>query len=242
MTFIGIALLLVAVAALVAGIVQVASAVTRFTDGPPGSYGLDSVRLPGSLSFTGEDGEEYAIVVTSTSPGTINLDDVTVTDPDGRRLALSISSLNFENTEGDSHTQVRALTFFAPVDGIYNASVKGSSAGLSGYLTAVSADELTRVFGGTALGLVSIAGSALCGTLGLGLTIGGGIWWNSRNRAKRRTASWPQAPGAPMTPGPPPKMAPGAAPLYPGAPPGGPGSTPPPAPGTPPPPNAPPSL
>lgn len=205
MTFIGIGLILVAIAALIAGIVQVATSVSRFTDTPSGSSpALDYVQLPGELSFTADDGEEYAIVVTSTSSRTIDLDDVVVAAPDGTSVPLSTSSLNFENSTYDSHTDVRALTFTAPEDGVYTVLVIGSSADLPGSMTAVNASELGKVIGRTALGVVSIVVSGLCGTLGLGLAIGGGIWWNTRSKAGRRAAPWPPAPGSPPPPPPPP--------------------------------------
>lgn len=205
MTFIGIGLILVAIAALIAGIVQVATAVSRFADEPSGSSpALDYVQLPGSLSFTGDDGEEYAVVVVSTSTRTIDLDDVVVTAPGGRSVDLDTASLNFENSTYDSHTDVRALTFTAPVDGVYTATVTGGSADLPGSLTAVDASELAKVFGRTALGVVTIVASALCGVLGLGLAIGGAIWWNSRSKARQRAASWPAGPAGPPPPPPPP--------------------------------------
>ena len=206
MTFIGIGLILVSIIALIAGIVQVASALSRFTDEPSASsHALDYVRLPGSVSFTAEDGEEYAIVVTSTSNRTINLADVVVLSPDGRPVALSTSSLNFDTSTYDSDTQVRALTFTAPADGVYTASVMGASADLPGSLTAVNASELTKIFGRTALGVVSIVGSALTGVVGLGLAIGGGVWWSSRSKAQKRASTWPPgSPGGPPPGAPPP--------------------------------------
>ena len=205
MTFIGIGLLLVSIAALIAGIIQVASAISRFADDPSGSSpSLDNVQLPGSLIFTGEDGEEYALVVTSTSSRTIDLDDVVVTGPGGRAVDLNTTSFNVENTTDSSSTDVRALTFTAPEDGLYTASVTGSSADLPGNLTAVNASELAAVFGRTALGVMTIVISGLCGIVGLGLTIGGGIWWNVRSKARQRAASWPQGPGPAAPPPPPP--------------------------------------
>lgn len=198
MTFVGIGLLLIAAAVLIAGIVQVAATVSRFSDEPSrSSHSLDYVRLPGSLSFTGEAGEEYAIVVNSTSSRTIDLDDVEVTAPDGLPVDLSTSSVNFENSTPGSENHVRAVTFTAPLDGTYSATVTGRSAGLSGSMTAVDADEIASIIGRTAVAVVAIVGSALLGVLGLGLTIGGGVWWKSRSNARKRTSTWPTGPGAP---------------------------------------------
>lgn len=196
MTFIGIGLILVAIAALIAGIVQVATAVSRFTDEPSASSpALDYARLPDSLTFRGSAGEEYAIVVTSTSHPTIDLNDVEVTAPDGRTLGLSTKSMTFDNTTSNSQTQVRAVTFTAPDDGVYTARVTGDSADRPGSLTALNASELAKFFGHTALGVVVIVGAVLCGVLGLGLTIAGAIWWNVRRKA--RTRSGHSGPGMP---------------------------------------------
>lgn len=199
MTFIGLGLILIAVVALIAGIVQVATAVSRFVDEPSGSSrGTATVQLPGSLTFLGDDDERYAVVVTSTSTRTIDLDDVVVTGPDGRSVTLATSSLNFQNSTDDSSTDVRALTFIAPEDGIYTATVTGGSADLPGSLTAVNASELATAFGRTAVGVVTIIVSAMCGVVGLGLAIGGGIWWNMRRKARARAGSGPlPGPGAP---------------------------------------------
>ena len=196
MTFVGIGLLIIAAAVLIAGIVQIVSTVSRFSDEPSrSSHSLDYVRLPGSLSFTGEAGEEYAIVVNSTSGRTIDLDDVEVTGPDGRPVDLSISSVNFENSTPGSETHLRAITFTAPLDGTYSTTVTGSSADLPGTLTAVDADEIASVIGRAALAVVAIVAAALLGVLGVGLTIGGGIWWHSRSTARKR--AWTGGPGAP---------------------------------------------
>ncbi|SDC23008.1 hypothetical protein SAMN05216410_1433 [Sanguibacter gelidistatuariae] len=205
MTFIGIGLILVAVAALIVGITQVAGAISGVTNPANSPYALAHATLPGSLEFHGGAGEDYALLYTTTSAGSIDVNDLEVIGPDGAKIDVSLSSFTFDKNTTNSQSSSRAATFTAPEDGVYTVSVTGGSADASGSIAVVNASELATIFGKTAIGVVFIVGAALCGVLGLGLTIAGAIWWNLRRKARAQLGQagrWPTGPTPPAAHGP----------------------------------------
>lgn len=179
----GAAVLLLAVGVAVLGAVLFARALPLDVLGAGGTPGPSVVgTVPAGGSATIElDARRYVVwLAAPRADAGVYLDgDLTVTDPDGAQVRVRQGWLS--GTSGRGGVLARtAAAFTADVSGPHQLrapAVEGSSEAV----LLVTPDEGPAVFIGGIFGtLGAVLGSLLLGTVGLGLTVGGAIWWYRR--------------------------------------------------------------
>lgn len=187
----GVVLILAVVAGLVAGLVlfRTADSGVLTLKGGVGDSVIAEADAPGATAVRLEEGERYAIhLVTPSDDHSAELEgDVELLTPSGETIvADGDPSVDLQTTLG-GRTARSVAAFIAPEDGTYAVSVPAADVDDARvYITPEEefAPFLAGVLG-SALGIVAAVG---LGMLGLGMAIGGGIWWAVRARARRAVA------------------------------------------------------
>lgn len=186
MTIVGIVLAVIALVLVIAGIVRFADTVSE--DALEMRHGdRDGVQvradIPEPAAFTAEEGTTYAVLFFGSPQDEVDVDDLTVTGPRGEDVDLVASHVSYSTSS--SRTTTYLATFEADDAGTYTLTVDGPSAGVDGEL-AVTDDELVvDLVLGAVSGVLLLVAGLITGATGLGLAIGGAVWWTVRRRAAR---------------------------------------------------------
>ncbi|NTW39416.1 MAG: hypothetical protein HGA44_05935, partial [Cellulomonadaceae bacterium] len=155
-----------------------------------GSGVIAEVDAPGTGTVELEAGERYALHLVTPGYGDDAdlLGDIELTAPSGDTVDVDGSpTVHMETTMGSWHAESVAA-FIAPEDGVYEITVP--SADVDDARVLVAPDQAFAPFFagifGSVLGVFVAIG---LGILGLGLTIGGIIWWVFRSRARREATA-----------------------------------------------------
>ncbi|WP_448630926.1 hypothetical protein [Cellulomonas soli] len=172
-------------------LVRTASSGVVTMGGQPGEQVVAELDAPGTGTVELEAGERYAVHLVTSASMTDDADllgEVQLTSPSGQSIVVDASpSVHMETTMGSWHAESVAA-FTAPEDGVYDVTVP--SADVDDARVLIAPDKAFGSFFagifGSVLGVFAAIG---LGLLGLGLTIGGIIWWVMRARARREATA-----------------------------------------------------
>lgn len=159
-------------------------------NGHAGSDVIAEVDAPGTGTVELEAGERYALhlVTPGFSDDADLLGEVQLVAPSGDTVDVDGSpAVHMETTMGGWHAESVAA-FTAPEDGVYDMTVPSADVDDARVLVASDQDFAPFFAGifGSVLGVFLAIG---LGMLGLGLTVGGTIWWVLRARARREAGA-----------------------------------------------------
>ena len=186
MTFSGIAALVAGLAALGAAIGLFVTALpldVLTLDGRPGSGVVAVVPVPGSESATLDAGDYLVYLAAPRGTPAQLTGAITVTGPDGAAVRVGGSSINGSVSSGSTEGHTVA-GFEVPADGEYVITAPPHATSGDARLLVLD-DPGIGTFLGQVLGTVGAVFLGIgLGTVGLALTIGGGIWWYLRRRPR----------------------------------------------------------
>lgn len=184
MTFSGIALLVGGLAAFAVGLGLFVTALPLDVislDGGPGSGVVAVVPAPGSESV-GLDAGTYVVYLAAprgTFPPRLE-GTITVTGPDGSAVRVGSSSINGSVSSGSTEAHTVA-GFEVPADGNYVITAPPHANSGEARLLVLD-DPGAGTFFGQVVGTVGAVFLGIgLGTVGVCLTIGGGVWWYLRH-------------------------------------------------------------
>lgn len=184
MTFSGVALLAGGLAALAAAAGLFLAALpldVLALDESPGKGVVAVVPAPGSESVTLDSGAYLVYLAAPRGASTRLEGSITVTGPDGSSVRVGSSSINGSVSSGSTEAHTVA-GFEVPADGDYVITAPPHSTSEARLL--VLTDPGAGTFFGQIVGTVGAAFLGIgLGTVGLCLTIGGGVWWYLRHRS-----------------------------------------------------------
>ncbi len=183
LTALGVLLLLGAVALVVVGVVLVARTLPTGVLGPGGTPGPDVVAVvdaPGTAEVRLEAGAHQVWLVTSGTAGDAGLaGDVRVVGPDGEEVRVRQGWLS-GRTSGGGTVAHAVAGFDVATAGTHTIEAPAADDGAQARLH-VTPDDGAAAFVGGILGTVGVVmASLVLGAIGLGIAVGGGIWWYRR--------------------------------------------------------------
>lgn len=190
LTFSGIAALVAGLAALFAAVglfVAVLPLDVLAADGGPGSGVLAVVPAPGSATATLDTGSYLVYLAAPRDTSPLLEGAISVTDADGDAIRVGSSSISGSVSNGSTEAHTVA-GFEVPADGSYLITAPPAQADEARLL--VLEDSGVGTFVGQVAGTVGAVFLGIgLGIVGLGLTIGGGIWWYLRRQRRSGTSN-----------------------------------------------------
>ncbi len=193
LTFIGIAVLVLSIGIGVGGGLLIASGVRTLDDN---LREIDS-KVDAAAIATVEPGQTETVTLSPSASYTLlrETDDLTgtgappvVTDPTG--LPVAVTTSTYTSSSWDTHEALTGWRFRSREAGPYEITAAADSPtlrlapGVEIDTVVDGATGAARAVGG---GLLVATGMGL-GTVGVGLVIGGGVWWSVRSKNARRLA------------------------------------------------------
>lgn len=186
LTGIGALFLLLALVLVVVGIDRLADTVSEDAlEVRPGADVTAEARedVPGPALFTAERDTRYAVLFIGPAEERIDDDDLVVTGPDGAQVGLAESNMSYSFSAAQTTTHV--ATFESDAAGSYTVSVTGTSATARGDLAIIDDELIAGLVVGAVSGVLIIVAGVFAGILGVGLLIGGAVWWGVRRSAAK---------------------------------------------------------
>lgn len=200
MTWIGIVFLAATVAIAIATVSLFLSLLPTGVLNPDGSTGDDVVASidAGSSTSIDLDGDaSYSLLLvrpTDESSGSLS-GDVAIIAPDGTTSVADRAPAVSTRVSGGQLTAASFTAFRTTDDGEYTITVPAATDDEPTSVLIVEDGETLPFIGGVFGAIGGVFAAIITGMIGLGLTIGGGLWWRSR-RAARRAQTTP-TPGYP---------------------------------------------
>lgn len=193
MTWIGIGLIVLAFAAAAFG-VHAARQAEPTVLGAARSGTLISVDPRTAETISVRPGTTYLVIDFGDESAAIAADDVMLTWEDGRSEPLTEAS--------DERLSGLARTLLTPIGEVrvphdsFEVTVEVAATAqphTDDTLAVVTPEQANRLINGLGWAIAAIAVAFAASVSGIGLTIGGGLWWHSRIRARRAMAYQPGA-------------------------------------------------
>ena len=181
LTGVGAVVAVVALVLVVVGITRLADTVSEDAlDVRPGADVSVEVRedIPGPARFMAERDTRYAVLFIGPAEEEVDVDDLVVTGPDGAQVDLSESGMSY--TFSSSRTTTYLATFESDDAGSYTLSVTGPSETARGDLAIIDDELIAGLVVGAVSGVLLIVAGVFTGLVGVGLLVGGGVWWAVR--------------------------------------------------------------
>jgi hypothetical protein len=193
MTVIGAVLLVAAIVLLALAVPAMVSTIPLHvvdTAGNPGSATLATLDAPGTTTVRLEPGYYDVDVACQGAFGSLE-GAISVVGADGTRVHVADPTVTTTYTVLGTSV-ISAATFHVSRPGEYVVTAPQVAPATARVLLTRGKDPATVARAG-----LELAGAFVLGAVGLGLTIGGGVWWGSRARNRKRLAGWQSAaPGA----------------------------------------------
>lgn len=187
MTIVGIVLSVIALVLVIVGIVRFADTVSEDALDLRGSDRDDiMVRtdIPEPATFVADESTTYAVLFFGSPQDEVDVDDLTVTGPRGEDVGLVATHMSYSSSSPRTTTTYLA-TFETDEAGTYTVTVDGPSAEVDGELAVTDDEVVVDLVLGAVSGVLLIIAGALTGAVGLGLGIGGAVWWIVRRKTAR---------------------------------------------------------
>ena len=196
MTLIGAVLVLVAIVLLALGLPAIFSTVPLHvvdSAGNPGSATIATLHAPGTTTVHLEPGYYDVDVASKGAFGELG-GTVAVVGADGGRVTVDSPTVTSTFTMLNTYV-ISAATFHVSEAGDYTITAPEVSPEAAQVLLAHGKDPSTLAGAG-----LELLGAIVVGASGLGLGIGGGIWWGSRVRNRKRLDAWQSHSASPYSP------------------------------------------
>ncbi|PSL37784.1 hypothetical protein CLV49_1391 [Labedella gwakjiensis] len=190
LTWIGVVLLVASVAIAIATVSLFASLLpTGFLnqDGTPGDDVIASIDAGESASVELDGDTSYSLLLvrpTDESSGALT-GDVALIAPDGTTSVADRAPAVSTRVSGGQATAASFAAFETTDDGAYTITVPAATDDQPTSVLVVEDGDTLPFVGGVFGSIGGVFAVLLLGIPGLGLTIGGAIWWSSRRRARR---------------------------------------------------------
>jgi hypothetical protein len=189
MTWIGVVLLVASVALAVATVFLFASLLPTGLlnrDGTPGDDVVASIDAGSSATVALDDDTAYSILLVrpTDEPSGALTGDIAVTAPDGTSSVPDRAPAVSTRVTGGQTTAASFTAFRTGAEGDYLLTVPAASDDEPTSILIVEDGDTLPFVGGVLGSIGGVFGALLLGIPGLGLTIGGAIWWRSRRRAR----------------------------------------------------------
>lgn len=186
MTSVGIVLVVLALVLVIVGIVRLADTVSDDAldvRGGPGASVEAREDIPDPVELSADEDTRYAVLFIGRPGDDVSARDLTVVGPRGEEVYLSASHVSY--TFSSSRTAMHVATFETDEEGTYTLTVDGPSASASGDLAILDDDLVVGLVVGAVSGVALLVAGIITGLAGLGLGIGGAVWWSMRRSAAR---------------------------------------------------------
>ncbi|MEP7763950.1 hypothetical protein [Sanguibacter sp. 25GB23B1] len=186
MTTVGVVLVVLALVLVVVGIVRLTDTVSEDAlDVHDGRWAAVEARedIPDPVELAAEEDTTYAVLFIGRTGDEVEVRDLAVVGPRGEDVDLDATQVGY--TFSTSRTTTHVATFDTDEEGTYTLTVEGPSASASGDLAILDDDLVVGLVVGAVSGLVLLGAGILTGLVGLGLGIGGAVWWSMRRSAAR---------------------------------------------------------
>ncbi|HEY8717684.1 hypothetical protein [Pengzhenrongella sp.] len=156
------------------------------SSGRPGSAVVGTVGAPGTEQITLEAGR-YAILITQRRPdGDVGLaGDLSVTAPDGTEVATNGEPQVSLNAERGGVAARSVGAFVATEPGVYTVTAPPMADGSTATVMLTPDEDFALFFMGIFSTVIGAVAALLGGFLGLGMTVGGIVWWANGRRPRQ---------------------------------------------------------